>query len=347
MSDNPGPENVASMLVLVRTARGMTQGEVAKRAHLSQGLLSKAETGMLSLDRGRLAAVARALDVPVDRFTSSAPPDDVLSACAFHRKRSSLSVSDAKRIRALLDLTRLQVEGLVDERTPELGLPRQSPSADGYTSPEDIAESVRRVLTEVTGPIANLVHEAEQLGVLMVNRNLGAPRIDAIGTWPAGHRPLFLLNSSAPADRKRFTLAHELGHTVMHPAPVPDQEAEADRFASELLMPAAEIRAELHNLSLARLVALKQRWRVSMAALVRRARDVGTISDHEYKMLNIEFSTAGYRTREPVDIADETPTLITEIIQRRLSAGETVTELARTAHQHEAEFQTLYGGAVL
>ena len=347
MSDNPGPANVASMLVLVRTARGMTQGEVAKRAHLSQGLLSKAETGMLSLDRGRLAAVARALDVPVDRFTSSAPPDDVLSACAFHRKRSSLSVSDAKRIRALLDLTRLQVEGLVDERTPELGLPRQSPSADGYTSPEDIAESVRRVLTEVTGPIANLVHEAEQLGVLMVNRNLGAPRIDAIGTWPAGHRPLFLLNSSAPADRKRFTLAHELGHTVMHPAPVPDQEAEADRFASELLMPAAEIRAELHNLSLARLVALKQRWRVSMAALVRRARDVGTISDHEYKMLNIEFSTAGYRTREPVDIADETPTLITEIIQRRLSAGETVTELARTAHQHEAEFQTLYGGAVL
>lgn len=347
MSDNPGPENVASMLVLVRTARGMTQGEVAKRAHLSQGLLSKAETGMLSLDRGRLAAVARALDVPVDRFTASAPPDDVLSACAFHRKRSSLSVSDAKRIRALLDLTRLQVEGLVDERAPELGLPRESPSADGYTSPEDIAESVRRVLTEVTGPIANLVHEAEQLGVLMVNRNLGAPRIDAIGTWPAGHRPLFLLNSSAPADRKRFTLAHELGHTVMHPAPVPDQEAEADRFASELLMPAAEIRVELHNLSLARLVALKRRWRVSMAALVRRARDVGTISDHEYKMLNIEFSTAGYRTREPVDITDETPTLITEIIQRRLSAGETVTELARTAHQHEAEFQTLYGGAVL
>jgi Zn-dependent peptidase ImmA (M78 family)/transcriptional regulator with XRE-family HTH domain len=347
MSETSGPESVASMLVLVRTARGMTQGEVAKKAHLSQGLLSKAETGMLSLDRKRLAAVARALDVPADRFTSSAPPHDVLSACAFHRKRSSLSVSDAKRIRALLDLTRLQVEGLVDDHTPELGLPRESPSTDGYTSPEDIAGSVRRVLTEVTGPIANLVHEAEHLGVLMVNRNLGAPRIDAIGTWPAGHRPLFLLNSSAPADRKRFTLAHELGHTVMHPAPVPDQESEADRFASELLMPATEIRAELHNLSLARLVALKRRWRVSMAALVRRARDVGTISDHEYKMLNIEFSTAGYRTREPVDIADETPTLITEIIQRRLSAGETVAELARAAHQYEAEFQTLYGGAVL
>lgn len=334
------------MLVLVRAARGMTQGEVAKSAALSQGLLSKAETGMLSLDRVRLSAVARALEVPVDRFTSSAPPDGILSACAFHRKRSSLSVSDAKRIRALLDLTRLQVEGLVDEYTPELGLPRESPSADGYTSPEDIAGSVRQVMTDATGPITNLVQEVEHLGVLMVKRDL-ALRIDAIGTWPAGHRPLFLLNSSAPADRKRFTLAHELGHTVMHPAPVQDQEAEADRFASELLMPASEIRTELHNLSLARLVALKRRWRVSMAALVRRARDVGTISDHEYKTLNIEFSTAGYRTREPVDIADETPTLITEIIQRRLSAGETVAELARTAHQYEAEFQTLYGGAVL
>lgn len=333
------------MLVLVRTARGLTQADVAKKSDLSQGLLSKAETGSVALDDRRLERVAQALDVPVARLTSSVPPNSVLSACAFHRKRSTLPVSDAKRVRALLDLTRLQTEGLVDELAPSLELPRQSPSPDGYTSPEDIAGAVRQTLGSPSGPLPNLVSLVEGLGVLMLTRDLGAPRIDAIGSWPEGRRPLFLLNFAAPADRKRFTLAHELGHTVMHPVPAPDQESEADRFASELLMPAADIRLQLDDLSLARLAVLKQTWRVSMAALVRRARDIGTISDYEYKRINIEFSTAGYRTREPVDIEDETPTLIADIVRRRLAAGESFAQLARMVYQNEQEFKTLYGGS--
>jgi Zn-dependent peptidase ImmA (M78 family) len=39
----------------------------------------------------------------------------------------------------------------------------------------------------------------------------------------------------------RFTCAHELGHLLMHPSPLPgdrQQEREADQFAAEFLTPA-------------------------------------------------------------------------------------------------------------
>src|SRR4051812_43180539 len=106
-------EATGQMVQLVRVARGLTQTELAKRAGLSQGVLSKFEAGAVDLEDDRLAALAAQLDVPVARLTTSEPTGGVLSACAFHRKRNSLPVSDANRIRANLDLRRMQVETLL------------------------------------------------------------------------------------------------------------------------------------------------------------------------------------------------------------------------------------------
>jgi Zn-dependent peptidase ImmA (M78 family) len=138
-------------------------------------------------------------------------------------------------------------------------------------------------------------------------------------------------------------MAHELGHAVMHETPAEGrEEEEADRFASELLMPAGVIAPELVNLTVPRLVELKDRWRVSMAALVRRGRDLGTITDYQYKQLNIEFSKAGYRTREPTTIEDEVPRLVKDVIARRRARGETEDQMASDALLSTSELIRLY-----
>jgi Zn-dependent peptidase ImmA (M78 family) len=100
----------------------------------------------------------------------------------------------------------------------------------------------------------------------------------------------------------------------MHTEPVDRQEEQADQFASELLMPAKAIRAELSNLDMPALARLKARWGVSMAALIRRARDLGAISDYRYKELNIELSKAGWRSREPVEVSPERPRLLADVV---------------------------------
>ena len=205
------------MVQLVRVARGLTQTELAKRAGLSQGLLSKVEAGTVDLEDDRLAAIAAALNVPVPRLTTSAPTGGVLSACAFHRKRNSLPVSDANRIRANLDLRRMQVETLhSDSARSAVTIERTAPSEDDWDNPETIALEVREAMGLGDGPIPDLVSAVEKTGAVVIVADLGAARIDAIGSWPTGHRPVFMLNASTSADRRRFTLAHEFGHAVMH-----------------------------------------------------------------------------------------------------------------------------------
>src|SRR5437588_10942690 len=104
-----------------------------------------------------------------------------------------------------------------------------------------------------------------------------------------------------PPDPERYSLAHELGHLVGHSAPHPTMEEEANRFASEFLMPAADIRASLHDITIPRLAALKRYWKVSMAALLRRAYELGTINERRYRFMNIQLSKAGYKMREPIE----------------------------------------------
>lgn len=329
---------------LVRRARGLGQAEVADTTGISQGTLSKFENGLVELDAPRLAKLADALDIPVHRLTGTRPAEAALSACAFHRKRRTLPISEANRIRALLDLTRVQIEDVIGADLPDLTLKRTTLDLDEDYGPVDAARETRAIVHPSPGPFADLAAAAEAAGVLLARRDLGTDKLDAIGTWPDGHRPMFLLNTTAPADRQRFTLAHELGHAVMHQVPSENQETEADQFASELLMPARQIRSELGDLSLAKLAVLKEKWRVSMAALVRRAHDLDVIPEARYRKLNIDLSTAGYRTHEPVVLAPDCPTLVLRSVNRQLQHD----SAASVANRHGMslnDLEALTGGA--
>jgi Zn-dependent peptidase ImmA (M78 family) len=80
-------------------------------------------------------------------------------------------------------------------------------------------------------------------------------------------------------------------------------------------MPKRDIGAELFDVTLTRAAALKPYWRVSMAALIRRARDLGKITEDRYRDLFIRMSQLGYRKKEPNPIAGELPTTIPRMIE--------------------------------
>lgn len=337
-----GKQETEPLLGRVRVARGLTQNALAKQAGISQALLSKAESGLVALDAERTKSVAAALDVPESALT--VPVTALSSSIVFHRKRATMPVSKANQIRAILDMAQLQVGAILADRRPPLKLRRTPLPEDGYTTPEDIAKSLRKLLEPGVGPVQSVVGTLENAGVPVVMRDLDSAQIDAIFSWPVDAHPLVILSDRAPADRQRFTLAHELGHAVMHQVPSENQEVEADRFASEFLMPARGIREDLAMVSIASLARLKSIWRVSMAALLRRARDLGQITESRYKSLSIEMSAAGYRKNEPVSIPGETPALIGAILAERLQAGDTIESLAADAHMTSEEFRNTYGG---
>src|SRR5262249_7327901 len=130
----------------------------------------------------------------------------------------------------------------------------------------------------------------------------------------SGLPPLFFVNSESPGDRARFSLAHEVGHVIMHRNPHAEQERQADQFASAFLMPARDIAAYLKPLSIERAAAIKPYWRVSMAAIIKRAYDLGMIGHSYYRKLFTQLSKVGYRTDEPNPVEVEQPTVVDDLI---------------------------------
>lgn len=103
----------------------------------------------------------------------------------------------------------------------------------------------------------------------------------------ADPRPVIEINAKTPGDRQRWTLAHELGHLVLHGAirgRVDEVEEQADAFAAELLLPESVMRNEVMvPVTLSQVATLKARWHVSMAALIRRVHALGIINDRRKK----------------------------------------------------------------
>lgn len=306
-----------AMLTLTRESRGITQTAVAAAMsevsgeRITQGYVSKAEAGRLTVQGDRLVLYAASLRYPPALLCVDAKLSGVGIGLIHHRKKAALGAQALRRIHAQLALARLQTRGLLAPVPPQRDQPQfERIEVDELNTPTEAAQVLRKLWHVPPGPIPYLIALIEDAGGLVVVRDLESRDLDAVSQWNGLENPLFLLGAHAPADRFRFSLAHELGHVIMHPEPGATtlQERQADEFASELLMPATDIAADLRGgLNLTHLLALKRHWGVSMAALARKALSLAVISEWQYRNLIIEMSTLGYRTHEPGEIHREVP----------------------------------------
>jgi Zn-dependent peptidase ImmA (M78 family) len=137
--------------------------------------------------------------------------------------------------------------------------------------------------------------------------------VEGISQWPLDSPsmpPVFFARDDAPGDRTRWTLAHEIGHIVMHHLPSDDPEEVANRFASEFLMPADEIGPELSKLTLQSAATLKMCWKTSMQSIIVHAHRLGKISEGAYRYLCAQIHFRHYDKCEPVPIPAEEPEMI-------------------------------------
>lgn len=175
------------------------------------------------------------------------------------------------------------------------------------------------------------MNAVELAGGVVARQNFETHRINAISVWHPGSFPLFVLNESLIPERQRFVLAHELGHMVIHEGEPPREtaEREADLFAEELLMPAAEIRPQLDSIDLRKAAALKPFWKVPMQSLVLRAEHLGLISTSRCRSLHAYMNKLGYLPIEPNPLEREEPSVMADILSVHLDDnGFTTKELA-------------------
>lgn len=329
---------LAQAIQTARRARGLTQPEVAEAAGVSQGAMSRYENGERTPDEEVLGRLAVALGVTPELLESADKMRGAMAVDAHMRRRQTARPTIWRQLEAKLNMLRLHTRYLFEEVSlhAEQIVPRFDPVE---TLPEDAARLARMQWRMPVGPVNDLIGWIEAAGCVVIEEDFDTARVDGLSQWVGDH-PVILMNRSSPTDRKRLTLAHELGHLCLHSVEVTtDMESEANRFAAEFLMPAEMIRPQLRNLSLGRLYDLKREWGVSMQALIERAYSLKVMTPSQRTSLYKRFSSMGWRTREPIsdELPQEHPRLARHIGSVLLDKGLTAAEIARIAGFAEME----------
>lgn len=342
------------MLVLAREARGLTQSDLSDLVAIGQATLSKFETGLRIPPDAAVSALASGLRFPESFFFQSGRP---YGFPPFHyRKRKKLSAKALGRIVAEMNIRRMHVAKLSISYGPSVSIPEfdldeyQGKSRE-HPSPSRFAAALREAWMLPDGPIPNMVDLIEDHGGIVIPCDFESTLIDALSQRIDGMPVLFFINKNAPADRVRFTLAHEIGHMSLHTTSLKSDEAmeeEADEFASEFLMPAKEIRHQMRGFDLRQIANLKGYWKVSMASIAYRANSLNLVSPYQYKMFWIEMGKLGYRRREPNEPPVESPTLLRKMVDfHRVKLNYSESDLSELLCLSPEDFQSMYGAGAL
>ena len=183
---------------------------------------------------------------------------------------------------------------------------------------ENIASFVRKEWSLGKGPITNLQYVLESHGIIVTGFRNVDDRIDAFSQKMKVNDNIYyvvaLSLGKKPLERLRFDMGHELGHILFHDWDDPHealskeefnaQEKQANLFASALLLPKDAFYRDIapYSTELEYYLELKKKWRVSMQAMIYRARQLDIISWNQYSYMMRQVSKRGWRTNEPGDI---------------------------------------------
>lgn len=340
----------ADMVKVARQARGLSQTQLAALADITQAAVSKVEGGLMQLSPDAVERIATALDFPVSLFFQT---DRVfgLPVSLNYRKKASVGQRSIEQLEAQVNIRLMHLRRLLAsvDHHPELQMPDLDVDEFGGDGGK-VAEIVRRLWLVPSGPIRNLVELAERAGCVVFSCDFESIGVDGLTLQSRGLPVCIFLNAAMPGDRQRFTLAHELGHAIMHKLPTSEMEKQADQFAAALLMPRAEISPQFSGgVTLPRLASLKLIWRVSMGALLVRAKTIGAINESQSSYLWRQMSKAGYRTREPQELSfdAERPTVVSDTIRAHTDAlGYSLDDLAKMLHMHQDQLVEMHGLAL-
>ena len=338
------------LLRVARHLRGFTQKKAAERLGVAQAVLSRLENDLIEVDDDLRSRTARAFELPRDFFnigdTIYGPPVSVHTM--LRGKKSEVSARDVDMITAELNVRLFHLRRFLEnvDYEPVNELPVLD--VEYYGSIQKIAAMLRAHWKVPSGPIKNLTRLMERAGIIIGESHFHGAAISGVTFAAPGRPPLVLINREHPADRLRFTLAHELGHLVMHRFPTPTMEDEANQFASAFLLPPHELKETFRGrrVTLELLAALKKEWRVSMQSLLMTAQSLKSISDNQARYLWQQISARGWRTREPasLDFPFDPPTVLPSIIKAHIQdLGYQVSELVAMSRVSTHDFHEFYG----
>ena len=228
---------VGARVAQARHALKLSQADLGVRIGLGRTAIARIEGGNRTLSALELTDLARATDLPVDWFVTESPP-----VVASHRadRPGETTFADLRVETLEREVAQLRESGLLRPVGNGLELQRVPRNVE---EAENVALLVRAHLgCETDGPI--------DLGAAATDLNLYAYTLDLRGDHVDGAYVVIdegtgvaLIDGRNPSARRRFTLAHEIGHHVFQDEYALDSYLDTDTerivsaFAIHLLLP--------------------------------------------------------------------------------------------------------------
>jgi len=313
------PKVLGARLRDARSAKRLTQQEVADQLGLARTTLVAIEKGERRVQSGELVRLASAYGRPVHELLRSSQPSPefavqlraVLEADAVDEQAISGSIGQfVKLCEDYVELERLTGATMPRRYPPMYEIQSQTPELVA----EDVAEAERNRLGLGTAPISGLDRLLEsQVGVRIFAIKLPS-RVAAMFGYSEELGGCIAVNADHPPERQGMSVGHEYAHFLSsryRPEVVldsrydriPRQERFADAFARAFLMPRAGLRRQLLGMLQSRgaeratpadLCILASAYGVSVEAVSRRLEELGLIPPGSWDRLQLK----GFRVRE-------------------------------------------------
>ena len=312
-----------------RDASGLSMQDLATKVDLSANAIKKYEHGINMPGSENLLKLAKALGVRSEYFFRQS---NVQLEKVEYRKRASAPkkllkmvngdvTEQAERWAELLDLYPDSIKPIRDFALPD-GLPTRVESTEDI---ESIAEFMRKAWELGLNPISEMIDTLESQGVLIIRTSVeSGNKVDGLAGTIC-KTPVVVVSTHSTGDRQRFTLAHELGHLVLHGrlAGGLKEENACNHFAGAFLLPKSGVLQHLgrhrRHLEIKELDLLKHEFGISMQGVLIRAQQCNVISSGMYLSWCKTFSKKGYKVTEPGEpYPPEKTVLFKQLIYRAL-----------------------------
>jgi Zn-dependent peptidase ImmA (M78 family)/DNA-binding XRE family transcriptional regulator len=299
-------------LKIARDFRGIRQSELAKVLNFSSvSKLSKIENGLKIPTAKDLDLILKTLNFNIDflkiNFNSEIRND-------FKYRSRKIGSVTKNEIEANLHISLNIIDRLINDEIDISTFNFKKYINDPINKSLDIKEIAHFFRSQMqinTLHEKELIYKIEQLGIIVLeteySKTEDARKLKVDGTCAVtlSEIPVIFIRKYASNDRKKFTLAHELGHIVLHSFKInnryseKEMEEQANEFASEFLLPSNIVAQDLKFLNLTKLEMLKAKYGVSMGAILYKAKKLNSITENQHKYLIIEMSRKGWLREEP------------------------------------------------
>jgi Zn-dependent peptidase ImmA (M78 family)/DNA-binding XRE family transcriptional regulator len=353
--DAPGVRIVPERIREAREARGLTAEKFADAIGVTRQAVGQYEVGQSVPSAQTMTNIIAVTGQPPAFFTTARTRQAERFGMPFWRGLKRMSRPDRLRIARRLEWA-WDVVNYIERfiELPNANLP--SVEWDFQTGSDDELERIALQLRDHwelgRGPIFHLAAIVEANGIILVKEPVQCDDMDAVSRWQGG-RPFILCSADRNSlPRENFDLAHEIAHLLLHhsvevtPETLNKLERQANYFAGAFLLPRETFSREVVSTSVHYFLKLKERWRVSVAAMIYRCKELAILSKSQVEYLWRQLSARGMRKEEPLDKAFqvERPTVLSTalnmLVEHRV---QTRSQIREALNLNPADLESICG----